>query len=241
LILLIVVVGVFIGIQVANWNDTRQAQARADDYAERLRTDLRVELESIEALAAYQTSTMSSGTDAYTGLMQATNATDESILINAYRATQFTFYERRRSTYDEIINAGVLNLIADVELRETAILIYASPLFDILQQEGQAARYRELFRMTVDPALQNHFGQQCGDRLAEVKHWAVGLLSLDYSCELTAGPSEISAAVAALREDEDIIRALRLRTVQLAGRIYDIELTVDALGLAALFADQAAP
>jgi len=215
--LLIVVVGVFIGIQVANWNDTRQAQARADDYAERLRTDLRVELESIEALAAYQTSTMSSGTDAYTGLMQATNATDESI------------------------NAGVLNLIADVELRETAILIYASPLFDILQQEGQAARYRELFRMTVDPALQNHLGQQCGDRLAEVKHGAVGLMSLDYSCELTAGPSEISAAVAALREDEDIIRALRLRTVQLAGRIYDIELTVDALGLAALFADQAAP
>ena len=37
---LIVIVGVFIGIQVSNWNEERQNTALADDYRERLTADL---------------------------------------------------------------------------------------------------------------------------------------------------------------------------------------------------------
>lgn len=47
---------------------------------------------------------------------------------------------------------------------------------------------------------------------------AGGVNSLDYSCELNADPESITAAVMALRADENLIRALRLRNVQLGER-----------------------
>ena len=39
----IVVVGVFIGIQVSNLNDARETREMSDNFAERLATDLQVE------------------------------------------------------------------------------------------------------------------------------------------------------------------------------------------------------
>jgi len=237
----IVIVGVFIGIQVANWNDAQRERSRAAEYAESLKLDLRAELEYSEGLIDYYQTTLSSGEIAYAGLTQAGSHSDEVTLINAYRASQFNFYERRRSTFDEIVNAGMLNLITDPELREVAILIYATQVFDVLQEEGQNSRFRELFRMTVEPALQTHLGQQCGDRLLQSRNGAAGLLSLDYLCELAASPTEIAAAVAALREDNDVIRSLRLRNVQVAGRIGDLELTIQTLGLSGLFSDRETP
>jgi len=38
-----------------------------------------------------------------------------------------------------------------------------------------------------------------------------------------------------------VIRALRLRNVQVAGRISDLELTIQTLGLTDLFSDQETP
>lgn len=38
--LVVVVVGVVVGVQAANWNDTRQRDAKAAVFTERLRSDL---------------------------------------------------------------------------------------------------------------------------------------------------------------------------------------------------------
>lgn len=45
----IVVIGVFIGLQVTSWNEERIAHSRAETYYERLPADLNAELESREA------------------------------------------------------------------------------------------------------------------------------------------------------------------------------------------------
>ena len=36
----IVVVGVYVGIEVSNWNEARQEEVRAEEYLERIRDDL---------------------------------------------------------------------------------------------------------------------------------------------------------------------------------------------------------
>jgi hypothetical protein len=46
--LVIVVVGVFIGIQVANWNESRLEAKRSHDFLERISSDLEKELASID-------------------------------------------------------------------------------------------------------------------------------------------------------------------------------------------------
>jgi len=50
---IIVVVGVFVGIQVANWNAARQDQARAEKYLGRIHAALLTDIEGVERRLAY--------------------------------------------------------------------------------------------------------------------------------------------------------------------------------------------
>lgn len=134
--------GVFVGFQANNWNEARQDRARAAVYTERLRAELHAELEYASALLQYNSVTSSAGEATYRGLSGQAVMDDETILINAYRASQYNWYERRRETFDEIVASGSLALISDVGLRETAIGIYNTPMFSIIQSEGQSSRYR---------------------------------------------------------------------------------------------------
>ncbi|WP_373006237.1 hypothetical protein [Hyphomonas sp.] len=235
----IVVIGVLLAMQISNWNAAKGDRERGADYSAQLTAVLLAEMATVDAITDYYATTFSAGNTAYEGLSARSDIPHETILINAYRASQYIFYERRRSTYDEIINSGALNLIADRELRETATLVFATELFDTVMAEGQS-RYRELFRMIVEPDLQFQLGEQCGDRIVASAYVPGGANSLDYLCELNADPESITAAVMALRADEDLIRALRLRNVQLGGRLSDLDGTKDALGLTSLFDGEAA-
>lgn len=238
---LIVVVGVFVGLQVSNWNAARQERARGDVYSERLKTELKAEFEYTLALLRYYETTREAGRLAYLGLSGKDALGDEAILINAYRASQYNWYERRRAAFDEIVASGSLSLISDTALRETAIGVYSTALYSLMEDEGQNSLYRELFRMTVEPQVQDDLFLNCGDKEYQAGGQAVGLLRIDYDCALTASASETAGAVAALRSDPEILKALRLRNAQVASRIADIELTTRSLGLTTLFKDEAAP
>jgi hypothetical protein len=238
---LIVVLGLLVATQLTNWNSTRQDHARGDIYSKRLKSELRIELEYLNALLAYNISTLEAGRVAYAGLTGKLALDDETILVNAYRATQYNWYERRRAAFDEIVASGALGLISDQAIREAAISIYSTPLFDILMQEGQNSKYRDLFRMTIEPDLHDTLGRKCGDRELPNRVVALGLLTLNYDCTLNTNTKEIAAALKALRSDPDIIRALRLRNAQTAGRLSDIPLAIDASGLTALFLEESAP
>ena len=232
---LIVVLGVFLGLQVNNWNEARQDRARAAVYTERLTAELHAELEYANALLEYNIVTSRAGEAAYLGLSEQAAMDDETILINAYRASQYNWYERRRAAFDEIVASGSLALITDVGLRETAIGIYNTPIFSIILSEGQSSRYRDLFRMSIEPSLHNDHSKNCGDKEYESNGSAVGLLTLDYPCTLTVSPDEMAEGVLALRSDPEIARALKLRNAQVSGRTYDLEATPRTLGLKKLF------
>lgn len=51
--LVVVVVGVFIGAQAANWNDARQTDANAATFTEQLTSDLRTEAWRYELQVRY--------------------------------------------------------------------------------------------------------------------------------------------------------------------------------------------
>jgi hypothetical protein len=238
---LIVVVGVFVGLQVSNWNAAIQERARAAVYSERLKAELRAELEYATALLEYNTVASRAGDAAYLGLSGKAAMDDETILINAYRASQYNWYERRRAAFDEIVASGSLALISDVGLRETAIGIYNTPVFSIILSEGQASRYRDLFRMAIEPSLHHDLSKNCGDKEYDSHGAAVGLLTMDYPCTLTASPDEMAEGVLALRSDPEVARALKLRNAQVSGRTYDLEATIRTFGLKKLFEGDITP
>lgn len=51
--ILVVVVGVFIGLQASNWNQDRGTERRAEAFSERLQSDLREEAWGYEVQVAY--------------------------------------------------------------------------------------------------------------------------------------------------------------------------------------------
>ncbi len=120
---LIVVVGVFIGIQVSNWNTARSERQRGIELAERLTSDLRTEAWFLSNFEEYYDDVRDNAERALAVLEGRASASDQALLVSAYRATQYVSALRARSTYDEIISTGAIGLISDQALRETSTLL----------------------------------------------------------------------------------------------------------------------
>ncbi|HPF22657.1 MAG TPA: DUF6090 family protein [Hyphomonas sp.] len=238
---LIVVFGVLLANQITNWNEARQDRIRASVFSESLKRELRAELGYANALIAYNRSTLSAGRLAYASLSGMQETDDETLLINAYRASQYNWYERRRAAFDQIVSSGSLSLISDPALLDTAVGVYNTQIFGLMLEEGQNSKFRELFRMNVEPAMQDELARNCGDIADVDQGFAVGLITIDYDCSLDASAEEISAAAQALRSDPLIVRSLGSRNVQTQGRISDLEGILETLGLNALFPEDTAP
>jgi len=209
--LVIVILGVFIGTQVSNWNTERETNQRAAVFAERLKADLRVEAWGYEYLIEYNKDVLANAERALAALTGDRPLSDEQFVIAAYRATQYEFQDRRRATYDELVSTGSISLIADQNMRETAIIVYSSPLFEQILTGGQKSEYREMFRRTVSASVQQDLLRQCGDHLVQPLDYRSITHSLDYPCTLDLPADKVSAAAQALRSREGLIAALQLR------------------------------
>ena len=214
--LLIVVVGVFIGIQVSNWNDDRATARRAQVFTERLRNDLREEAWGYEMQIGYNGEVADHGRRALDALVGRMPMSDEALLVAAYRATQYNGNIRRRSTYDELTSRGEIGLVKDNALRDLAQRVYSAPMFDYIVDEGRASSYRQWFRLNMPHEVQQALAATCGDRTIAVGDYEGIDGSLNYPCSSGLPPATIAAAVAMVRGDPDAIRLLRLRVADVS-------------------------
>src|SRR5512140_2785937 len=58
---LVVIVGVFIGLQVSNWNDQRKEDARGREYVQRLRDELLRDVQDLDRIRGFWTQVGASG------------------------------------------------------------------------------------------------------------------------------------------------------------------------------------
>ncbi len=218
----LLVVGVFLGIQVSNWNQERETKQKAAVFTERLKADLRVEDWSYQFILAYNREVLANANRAVAALEGKATLSDEALLVSAYRATQYRNRNRRGSTYDELVSTGAIGLIQDQSLRDTAIRLYNLTVFDSLTREGMQSRYREAFRMSVPNDVQRALGKHCGDRVIRPGDYTNIQGNLDYSCQTGLSVQEITASATALRTNPDIVRFLRLRIADLETRLFDL-------------------
>ena len=129
--LVIVVVGVFIGIQVANWNEARLEEQRAVDFLERLSNDLDQELASIDKRVAYVGRSITYGEAALAWAEDGKLADDSSwqTVLSFVQASRILPYSPVDSTYQEMRSAGELGLVRDAELRTALTEYFVSGTF----------------------------------------------------------------------------------------------------------------
>lgn len=222
--LVIVVLGVFIGTQVSNWNTERETRQKAAIFTDRLRADLKVEAWAFEYLIAYNRDILASADRALASLSGERPLSDEQFLVNAYRATQFEFIDRHRATFDELTSTGTISLIADQKMRETAMQVYSSSVIDQILEEGLHSQYRLLFRESVPAAVQHALLARCGDRNVALLDYTSIVGSLDYPCTLGLPAEQMHVAAEALRSRDRFVPTLQLRFADTESALANLQL-----------------
>ena len=160
--LVIVVVGVFIGIQVANWNDLRNEHWRAHGYLERMRADLDADIANFRQRIGFWKTVQQYGR---AGLAYAEGDRSKEqqwwdLVLAYFQASQVAEFATQDTTFRELTSAGDLDLVTDVELRNSLALYYAMAL-SAQPALTERPRYREHIRGIVPIDVQDHVWANC--------------------------------------------------------------------------------
>lgn len=214
--LVVVVLGVFIGVQASNWNADREQDQKSAVFTERLKDDLRFEAWNYQAQTDYSAQAQTNAQRAVDALTGRAPLSDEALLVAAYRATQFNGSSRRRATYDELSSTGEIGLIRDKALRTLAMDVYTQPQIDQIDRHGQESEYRKAFRMALPYEVQQALQDQCGDHVVLPGDYTGIATTLDYPCKLDLPASDIVSSAAILRNDRRFVALLQLRIADIA-------------------------
>ena len=140
--LVIVVVGVFIGIQVANWNEARADGAAYEAALGRLGAEIDTNLASLDAFDVDIESLIAKGTRALTALQSCVDSEDNLRIVNTgleeIRGT--AGLHPRRNELDQIaLNPRLLAQQSRSERQRFSELLY---FFDVSQQTADSAERR---------------------------------------------------------------------------------------------------
>lgn len=202
----IVVVGVFVGIQVSNWNDDRQNDSRTQTYYKRLIEDLESERRGLVARLDYMAVAEKYGQFALETSNNPRAMATSKFLIAAYQASQIWMYSVQRATYDEILSSGVAEAIPDSNLRTQLANLFINA--ESLRQVIVATTpYRQQVRLYLPNAIQSAIRKNCGDQFIPTEKGLL-ILELPESCALEFRKNQINEAVQALDEYRNFEREL---------------------------------
>lgn len=211
----IVVLGVFIGIQVSNWNQQRQTDQKAVVFTRHLKDDLRAEAWNLEVQIGYNQQVLVNAQRAADALDGRRPLSDEALLIAAYRATQYNSNQHRRATYDELTSTGEIGLIHSPGLRTLAMDVYNLQQLEEIEQHGRDSEFRREFRAAFPYQVQLTLADHCGDRGLLLGDYAGIATVLDYPCRSGLDAATIATSATILRRDPRFLAALQLRIADL--------------------------
>lgn len=221
--LVIVVIGVFIGMQVSNWNEERETAQKAVVFTSRLTDDLRKEAWAYESTINYYRQTNANQRRVLDAMAGDIELSDEQFVISTYRATQYKDYARYRATYDELVSTGSMGLVSDQSLRETAINLFTTPFLEQIMLQTRESEYRRLFRESVSAPIQEALLVRCGDRPETELDYASIKDQLDFPCTLDLPPQKTQAAANSLKALPRFVPALQVRFADNQTALHDLQ------------------
>ena len=210
--LVVVVVGIFLGIQVANWNEGRLAQEESSTYIERVRQDLDENYRDIMQRKRYFEQVQQHAIAALSTLNDPDATLGQQFLIDIYQASQIMPRGFGRDTYDEILSVGALSSFEDTLIKKRISNYYRSIQAAIANIQADSP-YRDLVRAVMPIDVQRAIRGSCDD-IIKTGDNLEPILTLPESCPVTFEPSTIARALDLIQK-EDFSRALTQRISQL--------------------------
>jgi hypothetical protein len=209
----IVIVGVFIGIQVSNWNTERHEKKAAQTYIERIREDIAASAQSLREVVEYYQTVKVHALDALDGFEKPVDQLDVQFLIHAYDASRIINRTVERSTFDEMLSAGAMNSIRNIEVRRRLAIYYKNVEVAERLMEG-IPPYRSNLRQHMPYTVQAAIFERCENKRVVDARGTVRV-SMLANCNPGLPSETVAAAISAIR-----IPALKLELVH---RLSDLD------------------
>ena len=202
---LMVVLGVFLGLQVNSWNEARADAERSREYLSRIRAELVSDMTQLERHRGLWQVGANEGYVAisYAETAARGGATDWEILrafLHASQSFQLSFVD---TTYSELLSAGELRLIPDADLRSALADYYVL----VAARRGGLGpyqllpEYREMVRGRMRSDIMRYYWQACYQQSAGVTTFI--------DCPPPEGVTGIAEIIRQLAADQEIMDALR--------------------------------
>lgn len=208
---LIVVFGVFIGIQVANWNESRIEREREKTLMLTLREDILDHIDEMVVSESTFNDIKSFGNTAAAVLSDDSTCTTQcwQKLVALFQASQWVDVRYNRETYDEILRSGFPQNGAVKEqlstyhtMNEQASIILA-----------HLPVYRERVRSIIPVAVQDHMWENC---------WAIvgRQQTLKADCTSNISNDQAASILELIKRESDVLGYLNfwLSTVSVVKR-----------------------
>ena len=151
---LIVVIGVFIGIQVANWNDSRAFKQKETELLFELKEQIESNILSTSKKFDAYSQVVAAGKLSVAFIENAGSCKDEcwSVIVGLYHASQWQTLDVNRSTYDEIRRLGLPKSRDIVDAVEVYLALNANISSVFNKQPAYRSHFRSLMPLTVHDA-----------------------------------------------------------------------------------------
>jgi hypothetical protein len=213
----VLVVGIFLGMQVNNWNQARIDREKGHEYRLRLINEIRTDEVALTSRKLYFSEVLRHAKEALAALDRPANPDGAAFLIDAYQASQITPTRPARAVYEEIVSTGNAQNLGNAALREQVANYYTVQASTAVVLDF-VPPYREHLRQSMPSAAQEAIRAQC----PEIWHLgAAGLYTLELParCSLVLDPAKTSEAVRAVRASDDLKRDLTRIIADLDGKI----------------------
>jgi hypothetical protein len=212
--LLIVIIGVFIGTQVSNWNEARIQKAQTQRMLNQLRPELSNQLTFFRTARDYYSTTRNFAGQAVRGWEGNPSVSNGQFVIAAYQASQIYGIGINPQTWALTFGADQLRDIDDPLLRRSLVGVLTAD-YEPVGFNAVATRYREHVRQLIPSAIQDDIGAECGDRNIQ-RDGGQYLVALPKTCALQLDPVVAAKAAATLRSHPELVTELNWHLAAIA-------------------------
>jgi len=217
----IVVVGVFLGTQVSNWNQNRLDQAQTQRMLDQLVPELGAELEFFANAKGFYATTRRYADRALAGWAGSGGISDAEFVIAAYQASQISGIGINPDSWSLTFGGDQLRNIDDPKVRRDLEVVLTSDYAPV-EFNAVATPYRQQVRSIIPVDVQDQIREVCGDRNVKGTY-GIYYVVLPARCAITIAPGKAAAIAGALRAEPELAGELRWHLAAVATYLANAE------------------
>jgi hypothetical protein len=207
--ILVVIIGIFLGMQVTDWNYNQEIKKQVAVYKQRLILELKENISRIDNDMKYFNSVKQYADLVFRDIDKPEQELNADFIINVYQASQRTGQRVANFTINEINSTGMLKYFKEINIRQL-IQIYDNSLKTNETIFLPLSTYRKKVRGIIDIKIQNEILEKC-ESLEIMKGFDSTLTVIKNKCNIGLKQEITQAQIKKLKRYSNIKQDLNYR------------------------------